>query len=76
MFALIQFLSLAFIVASAVISLTSDSAFARVVGVILIPLAILNFVQFLDLRRAVGNVLFKMHAFKLAAWVYPNRKAK
>jgi hypothetical protein len=28
------------------------------------------------IRRKIGNVLFKMHWFKLAAWVYPNRKAK
>jgi hypothetical protein len=29
-----------------------------------------------SLRKRIGNVLFKMHAFKLAAWVYPDRKAK
>jgi hypothetical protein len=28
------------------------------------------------LRRKIGNALFKMHAFKLAAWVYPNKKGK
>jgi hypothetical protein len=28
------------------------------------------------LRKKIGNVLFKLHWFKLAAWVYPNRKAK
>jgi hypothetical protein len=28
------------------------------------------------LRKRIGNVLFKMHAFKLAAWVYPDRGSK
>jgi hypothetical protein len=28
------------------------------------------------LRRKIGNVLFKMHWFKLAAFIYPDRKAK
>ena len=28
------------------------------------------------LRKRIGNALFKLHLFKLGAWVYPDRGSK